>query len=46
MQAEAEQLQAEHAALRDSNNDSDQEEDTEARMQAIEKRLDEIDATT
>jgi ParB family chromosome partitioning protein len=44
MQAEAEQLQAEHEALREGN--SDDEEEDEARMQAIEDRLDEIDATT
>ena len=44
MQAETEQLQAEHEALRDSNNDDGEE--AEARMQAIEDRLDEIDAMT
>jgi ParB family chromosome partitioning protein len=44
MQAELEQLQAEHEALRDSNGDNGEE--AEARMQSIEDRLDEIDAMT
>jgi ParB family chromosome partitioning protein len=45
MQAEAQQLQAEFEALRDSSGDEDAEE-AEARMQAVEERLDEIDAMT
>jgi ParB family chromosome partitioning protein len=44
MQAEAHQLQAEHEALRNADHDDDGE--GEARMQAIEQRLDEIDAMT
>jgi ParB family transcriptional regulator, chromosome partitioning protein len=44
MEAETEQLQAEQEAPRDSNNDDGEE--AEARMQAIEDRLDEIDAMT
>jgi ParB family chromosome partitioning protein len=47
MQAEAQRLQTECEALRDSNDDDDEEEaEAEARMQAIEQRLDEIDAMT
>jgi ParB family transcriptional regulator, chromosome partitioning protein len=44
VQAEAEQLQAEHEALRNADHDDDGE--AEARMQAIEERLDDIDAMT
>jgi ParB family chromosome partitioning protein len=44
-QAEARQSQAEHEALRNADHDDDDGE-AEARMQAIEERLDEIDAMT
>jgi ParB family transcriptional regulator, chromosome partitioning protein len=47
MRAEAQQLQAEYEALRDGSGDADHHDDeaeAEARMQAIEERLGEIDA--
>ena len=45
MQAEAQRLQAEYEALRNADQD-DNDGEAEARMQAIETRLDEIDAMT